>query len=96
MIYVDDIIITRTDETDIRKLKDFLGTSFQTKDLGALKYFLDNEVLRSKKGIFLAQRKYVIHFLKEIGLLGAKLVKTPVVRNIKLLPNGGEILHDPE
>lgn len=33
-------MITGSDETEIKNLKAFLGSEFQTKDLGPLKYFL--------------------------------------------------------
>ena len=63
VVYVDDIVITGSDTTSISSLKAFLHTQFQTKDLGTLKYFLGVEVSRSKKGIYLSQRKYVLDFL---------------------------------
>ncbi len=57
--YVDDIVITESNSASISSLKNFLQTQFQTKDLGLLKYFLGIEVMRSKKCIFLSQRKYI-------------------------------------
>ncbi|KAJ9556963.1 hypothetical protein OSB04_011577 [Centaurea solstitialis] len=48
------------------------------KDLGDLKYFLGMEVARSRKGIFLSQRKYVLDLLKETGMLGCKPADTPM------------------
>ncbi|KAI5356446.1 hypothetical protein L3X38_009341 [Prunus dulcis] len=54
------------------------------KDLGALKYFLGIEVSRSKNGIFLSQRKYVMDQLTEIGMLGCKPTDTPIEMNHKL------------
>ena len=66
-MYVDDIVITGSNVDGISSLKAFLNSQFQTKDLGPLKYFLGIEVMRSKKGIFLTQRKYVLDLLKETG-----------------------------
>ncbi|GJT75369.1 retrovirus-related pol polyprotein from transposon TNT 1-94 [Tanacetum coccineum] len=43
VVYVDDIVVTGNDKSGIEKLKSFVGTCFQTKDLGSLKYFLGIE-----------------------------------------------------
>ncbi|RVW16568.1 Retrovirus-related Pol polyprotein from transposon TNT 1-94 [Vitis vinifera] len=37
VVYVDDLVITGSDQNDIQKLKQHLFTHFQTKDLGKLK-----------------------------------------------------------
>ncbi|CAH1418880.1 unnamed protein product [Lactuca virosa] len=39
MVYLDDIVITGSDEIEIKKLKDFPSSRFQTKNLGPIKYF---------------------------------------------------------
>ncbi|RVW87653.1 Retrovirus-related Pol polyprotein from transposon RE1 [Vitis vinifera] len=44
VVYVDDIVITGSDQDGIQKLKQHLFTHFQTKDLGKLKYFLGIEI----------------------------------------------------
>jgi len=54
------------------------------KSLGRLKYFLGIEVARSKRGIFLSQRKYVLDLLTEVGMLDCKPVDTPMIQNQKL------------
>ena len=67
VVYVDYIVITRIDSKGISSLKSFLQSQFHTKDLGMLRYFLGIEVMRSKHGIFLSQRKYVLDLLSKIG-----------------------------
>jgi hypothetical protein len=54
------------------------------KNLGGLKYFLGIEVARSKEGIFLSQRKYVLDLLTKVGLLECKPMDTPIVQNHRL------------
>ena len=88
VVYVDDIVITRNDMTDISSLKSFLHDQFHTKDLGMLKYCLGVEVMRSKRGIFLSQRKYVLDLLSEIGKLAAKLCHSPVAQSLHLIREG--------
>ena len=51
IVYVDDIIITGSNEAEIQRLKGVLSTEFEVKDLRKLKYFLGMEVARSKEGI---------------------------------------------
>ena len=65
IVYVDDIILTGDYEDELIKLKTLLAKEFETKDLGSLKYFLGMEVARSRKGISVSQRKYVLDLLKE-------------------------------
>nr|GFC45797.1 putative reverse transcriptase, RNA-dependent DNA polymerase [Tanacetum cinerariifolium]GFC45900.1 putative reverse transcriptase, RNA-dependent DNA polymerase [Tanacetum cinerariifolium] len=57
IIYVDDMVITGNDEEEIKRLNEGLFVEFKMKDLGNLKYFLGIEVLRSRKGIFICQKK---------------------------------------
>ena len=54
------------------------------KNLGGLKYFMGIEVARSKQGIFLSQRKYVLDILTEVGMLECKPMDTPIVQNHRL------------
>jgi len=66
IIYVDDMIITGDDSEEIYRLEKHLAMEFEMKNLGGLKYFLGIEVARSKQGIFLSQRKYVLDLLAEV------------------------------
>jgi uncharacterized protein (DUF2164 family) len=70
VVYVDDIVLTDNDPTEMKKIKASLATEFETKDLGELRYFLGIEVARSKKGVVLSQQKYVPDLLNDTGMLG--------------------------
>ncbi|KAJ9685389.1 hypothetical protein PVL29_017428 [Vitis rotundifolia] len=82
VVYVDDIVIIGNDHAGISDLKAFMHSKFHTKDLGELKYFPGIEVSRSKKGMFLSQRKYVLDLLEETGKIEAKPCTTSMVLNV--------------
>ncbi|RVW60738.1 Retrovirus-related Pol polyprotein from transposon TNT 1-94 [Vitis vinifera] len=86
VVYVDDIVITGSDQNGIQKLKQHLFTHFQTKDLGKLKYFLGIEIAQSSSGVVLSQRKYALDILEETDMLGCKPVDTPMDPNVRLIP----------
>ncbi|CAI8592097.1 unnamed protein product [Vicia faba] len=81
VVYVNDIVITKSDSKGINKLKAFLQTKFQTKDLGVLKYFLGIEVT---KEIFLSQGKCVLDLLSETDMMRSKTCETPMKPEVKL------------
>jgi hypothetical protein len=54
IVYVDDMIVTRNELAERKRLQQHLTHDFEMKDLGELKYFLGIEVSRSDKGIFLS------------------------------------------
>ena len=65
-------------------MKEKLALELEMKDLGNLQYFLRMEIARSREGILVSQRKYVLDLLKETGMLSCKPTNTPMDRNIKL------------
>ena len=50
-------------------LNEVFVREFEIKDQGTLRYFLGIEVARSKKGIVVSQRKYILDSLKETEML---------------------------
>ncbi|CAL5365935.1 unnamed protein product [Camellia sinensis] len=84
IVYVDDIILTGDNVTKMDRLKKSLALEFEIKDLESLKYFLGMEVARSKKGIVVLQRKYILDLLKETRMSGCRPVDTPIDPNQKL------------
>ena len=63
IVYVDDIVLTGDDCSELERLKGKLAKEFEIKDLGALKYFLKMEFTQSKEGIFVSQRNMCLTFL---------------------------------
>ena len=74
VVYVDDIVITGSDQNGIQKLKQHFFTHFQTKDLEKLKYFLGIEIAQSSSGMVLSQRKYALDILEETDMLDCKSI----------------------
>ncbi|RVW17830.1 Retrovirus-related Pol polyprotein from transposon TNT 1-94 [Vitis vinifera] len=84
IVYADDIILSGNDMEELQNLKKYLSEEFEVKDLGNLKYFLGMEVARSRKGIVVSQRKYILDLLKKTGMLGCKPIDTPIDSQRKL------------
>lgn len=84
LVYVDNLLITGSDEIMIAHLKFVLTQHFKLKYLVVLRYFLCIEVVRSSKGIVLNQRKYALDLIHDSGLLAAKPCFTPMEQNLGL------------
>lgn len=78
LVYVDDVILTGDDETEINHIKAALDAIFKIKDLGDLRFFLGLEVARSSKGIVVNQRKYALELISDAGLLSCRPLSTPM------------------
>ena len=59
-----------------------------------MQYFLGIEVSRSRQGISLSQRKYVLDLLMETEMLACKPIDTPMETNHKLGNPSGEKIKD--
>ncbi|CAA7043502.1 unnamed protein product [Microthlaspi erraticum] len=94
LVYVDDIIITSNCDADVDQLKEDLKKAFRLRDLGALRYFLGLEIARSKRGIYVCQRKYVLELLEDTGLLACKPSSIPMDLSIKLVQDSQEPVID--
>ena len=83
LVYVDDIIIANNNKEEVDKLKCSLDNQFKLKDLGDLKYFLELEIARFARAIFINQRQYALKLLSNVGSLGCKPATTPTEVNLK-------------
>ena len=60
-----------------------------------LKYFLGVEFMRSKRGIFLSKRKYVLDLLSETRKMAAKPYQSPMAQSLHLIRES-ELFEDPK
>ena len=54
LVYVDDIIVTGSDNKGIEEVLGKLSGAFALKDLGNLSYFLGIQVIRNQNSILLS------------------------------------------
>ncbi|KAI3523163.1 hypothetical protein L1887_01220 [Cichorium endivia] len=94
LIYVDDVIIVGNDIQKIKETKSFLNEKFSIKDLGPLKYFLGIEVTRTRDGMVLNQRKYILDILEDSGMMGCRPSAFPMEQNTKLGKNDEDVRVD--
>jgi len=50
LVYMDHIILAKNDKEEIDRVKEALNKTFKIKDLRNLRYFLDLEVTKVRKG----------------------------------------------
>ncbi|GJQ89733.1 ribonuclease H-like domain-containing protein [Tanacetum coccineum] len=81
LVYIDDIVVTKNDISEINRFKDLIGSKFNIKDLGKLKFFLGIEVIETDKELILTQRKYCMELLHEFGLSACKPIFVPMPPN---------------
>ncbi|GJV17208.1 zinc finger, CCHC-type containing protein [Tanacetum coccineum] len=64
-LYVDDMLIFRTNQDQVDKTKKFLSSKFSMKDLGEANVILDINIKREAKGIVITQSHYIEKILSK-------------------------------
>lgn len=78
LIYVDDILITATDENIVNQVQKDISSTFEIKSLGEIKNYLGIEVERRDGTYYIKQEKYIKKIAEEFGLNDAKISKIPI------------------
>ena len=94
LVYVDDILITSTNASQVNQVVKELNKTFALKTLGSLNYFLGFEVYQDFSGLYLTQTKYVTDLLKKIAMNGAYNISTFMLFGNKLSLSQGELFED--
>ncbi|XP_019102930.1 uncharacterized mitochondrial protein AtMg00810-like [Beta vulgaris subsp. vulgaris] len=96
LVYVDDMLLTSTSQTQIDEIKVALDQAFTSKDLGELKYFFGIEIIKNTSGIMLSQKKYILDMIKDLNLDHSRPVSTPLPKGLGLSTELGDVLEEPE
>jgi hypothetical protein len=84
VLYVDDMILTRSSKKVIARCKAKLAHEFEMKDIALMHCFLGLEVWQSLGEVFLKQGKYVVEIQKRIQMMHYKPLATPMIVTMKL------------
>ena len=90
LIYVDDILVTGSDRTQVECLISQLGSTFPLKDLGHFHYFLGLQATMTKEGLHLSQTKYIKDLLCKAKMQNAKSSSTPMTSGLRLTNYGSD------
>lgn len=90
LAYVDIIIIIGVDAQEVQNV--IISTStFASKDLGSVQYFLGIEVSLTESGsLHLSQGKYITDLLEHAGMTNDKSISTPTITNAPLSSKFGD------
>ena len=93
-VYVDDIIITGSDNAEVTTTKAYLAQHFVTRDLSPPRYFLGLEIAYRQRQMSICQRKYALDLLEETGTPGCKPASSPMEQNVDWWDNATALLED--
>uniref|UniRef100_A0ACD5Z9S6 Uncharacterized protein n=1 Tax=Avena sativa TaxID=4498 RepID=A0ACD5Z9S6_AVESA len=83
-VYVDDLVITGSNSSDIDKFKLEMQSIVQMSDLGLLSYYLEIEVRQGPSGIVISQSAYAQKLLEKAGMAGSNPCHVPMEPGFKL------------
>jgi hypothetical protein len=85
ILYVDDILLARSDVSLLLETKRFLSSNFDMKDLGEASFVLRIEIRRDRrKRVFgLSQKAYIENVLKKFSMHACNPTPAPIVKGDK-------------
>ena len=95
-LYVDDMLIFCTSLNIVHKIKSFLASKFDMKDMGEASVILGVQIKRKSDSIILSQKHYVGKLLKNFGHFDVTPVSTPYDANTQLMKNRGDLVAQSE
>ncbi|KAL9444243.1 hypothetical protein AB3S75_017429 [Citrus x aurantiifolia] len=88
-LYVDDLLVTGSNEELVKQFKVQMMQAFEMTDLGEMTFFLGLEIQKSQQGVFIGQQKYAKEVLNKFNMEDCKSVCTPLAQNEKFSKDDG-------
>ena len=89
-LYVDDILIVRSNDRMIKSTKDMLNSRFDMKDMGLADVILGIKIERLSDGLILSQSHYVDKILDKFSRDDSDVFRTPINISQCLSKNRGK------
>jgi len=88
-VYVDDLIVTGSDPSEIATFKKQMTSEFEMSDLGLLSYYLGIEVKQEVDCVTIRQTGYAKKVLTRFGMADCNPTKVPITPGTKLQDDKG-------
>jgi hypothetical protein len=83
-LYVDDLLVTGSNQSEIEKFKHTMHCEFEMTDLERLSYFLGFEFTNGKAGIVMHPQKYIGELLESFQMTDCNTTSNSFETNSKL------------
>ncbi|XP_073222347.1 secreted RxLR effector protein 161-like [Cicer arietinum] len=93
-LYVDDLLVTKSNSKAIEEFKEIVKDEFEMTYLGKLSYFLGIKFTKTKEGLLMHQKKYVGEVIRMYNMVDCNPTVTPIGCNAKLGTETEEELDD--
>ncbi|XP_014519584.1 uncharacterized protein LOC106776617 [Vigna radiata var. radiata] len=94
-LYVDDLLVTGSNEELVSEFKAEMLREFEMSDLGRLSYFLGIEFTETESGLVMHQSRYVLNLLKRFEMAECNAANTQAEIGLKLEKEPEEDAVDP-
>ena len=88
-VYVDDLLVTGSNEKLVKEFKAEMLKVFEMTDLGLMSYFLGIEVKQDHDGVFISQKKYAKEILNKFHMEECKRTNTAMNQKEKFIKDDG-------
>ena len=96
-VYVDDLLVVGSSESEIKHFKKQMSDQFEMSDLGLLSYYQGIEVKQGRSSVILKQIAYAKKILEKEGMAKCNMSRYPMEQKMQLdRDEGGQLVNATE